>query len=333
MILMGHCLTRLRMESLQQLTGLFSAATNAASLAHEWGVTDAVVGMSAGPTGMGLIAAKWLLSSSLTGSLGAFGASWVLKGLLSHYGDDIVKGLYGTITTEMAKLPPQWGGTPKPPPDPPPLLSLEGALSLIGIVAKHSRALFALLLFLSLQYLHALGAYEMRRAVRARLDARPPASAVAPPAPRADPAAVRAFCEARARETAHSREGDAAKKLDRRVAQEDASIFERLLHALYANHGFYSGQKEAEAAYFTLSGNHPVRMVVNLLLGFMLQMNALLLFRGSPQGDSVAQVARVASVVAYFELLMRALRLYGWAPLYVATRLVFGATTDHKRHI
>ena len=77
----------------------------------------------------------------------------------------------------------------------------------------------------------------------------------------------------------------------------------------------------------TLSDNHPVRMVVNLLLGALMQMSALLASKSdgiisSSIEDPIAEIARVASVMAYFEILMRSLRLYGWAPLYVGTSLV-----------
>jgi hypothetical protein len=341
------------LHGLQQLTGLFSAATQVAGVAQQWGVTDAVVGMSTGPAGMGLIAAKWLLSSSLTSSVGAFGASWVAKWLLSQYGEDIARGLYQTISTEMGKLPQQsyWGG-PAPQPPPASHLSLEGALSMIDTAAKHSRALSILLLFLSVQYLHALGAYEMRRAVRARADARsriiipaasPSSSTTAPLKTGADEATRRAYFQARASETAPRTQATMkVEALDRRVAQEDAGIFDRLLHSLYASHSFYApaGSKDVETAYFTLSSNHPVRVLVNLLLGFMMQMNALLLpFRNKNQNgthDPIADVARAASVVAYFELLMRSLRLYGWAPVYVATSLVarqLFAAAGRKRNI
>ena len=293
--------------------GLYSVAQTADSL----GVVDLAASTAGGPVGLGMVAAKWLLSSTLTSSVGALGASWAFKALLSHYGSDIAQGLYSTITTEMSKLPQRWGGAPKPPP--PPLLSLQGAGELMGAAARHSRALFAVLLFLSVQYLHALGAYEMRRTVRARADTRAPTTSAKSPPQKEAPSQQSAFYTARAHLALANQD-----TLETRVTQEDASVFDGLLHSLYANHAFYAplDPKATEAAYFTLSGNHPVRMCVNLLLGFSMQLNALLPFRGPSSDDTIAQAARVASVVAYFEMLMRALRLYGWAPLYVATSLV-----------
>jgi hypothetical protein len=135
-----------------------------------------------------------------------------------------------------------------------------------------------------------------------------------------DPVSLRALYAARVAATAPTGAVMAAEEV------EDAGLLEQLLHSLYASHPFYAPALNAkqEAAYFTLSDNHPVRMVVNLLLGFLMQLNALLAPGGGSTtlDDPIGQVARATSVLAYFELLMRALRLYGWAPLYVGTRLV-----------
>lgn len=283
--------------------------------------------MMGDPTQLAIAGAKWALSSSFAGSVGAIGVGWAGKLLMGHYGADIVQGFYGTIFNELGKLssPEWWRGAPPVAPKTKPLslFSLENAQTLMGVASQHSRALFAVLLVVSLQYLHALGAYEMRRQVRAR----------GPPPPKKqmpnnnnneniimDPVSLRALYAARVAATAPTGAVMAAEEV------EDAGLLEQLLHSLYASHPFYAPALNAkqEAAYFTLSDNHPVRMVVNLLLGFLMQLNALLAPGGGSTtlDDPIGQVARATSVLAYFELLMRALRLYGWAPLYVGTRLV-----------
>jgi hypothetical protein len=296
--------------------GAVSAATSGVSLLANSGLA------MANPADLTMTAAKWVLSSAFTSSVGVLGASWAAKALLSHYGDDIVSGLYNTITTELSKLPPSLWGTPPPKREPPPLFSLENAQYVIGHASKHSRALFTLLLLAGLQYLHAVGAYEMRRQVRARIET--------------TPGPLVNHTGGDAKRATYAELAEAAAKAP--STKQDDALLERMLHSLYAQHPFYASGGKAEAAYFTLSGNHPVRMVVNLLLGFLVQLNALLAGGGAID-DPVADMARIASVVAYFELLMRSLRLYGWAPLYVGTSLVArmfaGETppTGHKRRI
>ena len=67
-------------------------------------------------------------------------------------------------------------------------------------------------------------------------------------------------------------------------------------------------------SYFNLTvGDWSARRTAfNLLLGLMLQINSLL-FGG---GDGLHNAASVIEGVGLFEILCRALRLYGWAPLY-----------------
>ena len=301
------------------IRGMFSAVSGGARFVRDYGAPIAGAVAMGNPAGLTMTAASWVLSSAFTGSVGVLGASWATKLLLDTYGGDIARGVYNTVSTEMSKLPFHnnvWGTPPPIVRQPPALFSLENAQLVVGQASKHSRALFAVLVFSGLQYLHALGAYEMQRQVRARIESLPSVSAA--PSNASQKTSPEALSALYSQMAAEHKTGPASKKGE----DADAAILERLLHSLYAQHPFYAPVDNVEAAYFTLSGNHPVRMVVNLLLGFLLQLNALLSRGGGAIEDPIADLARFTSVVAYFELLMRSLRLYGWAPLYVGTSFV-----------
>lgn len=191
-------------------------------------------------------------------------------------------------------------------------------------ISEHSTAVMLLFLSLSLQYLHFMGAYEMQRKLKARAATQPTAAA-----PTTDPAlsTLRTIANAQARQTRRQPVTATTGLVDAESAAAGDGLLEGLLRDMYLNDGFYNPKPPPNASrtFFTVTPTrvNPVRYLVNVLLGFSMQLNALVTGSSELQGvDPIAAAARVSAAVAYWELLTRALHMYGWAPTYVAVQQV-----------
>ena len=202
-----------------------------------------------------------------------------------------------------------------------------------GQLSERATGVLLLVLGTALQYLHWVGASDMRARTRAGT---PPegaggvvGTAVGPATPptaaEEGGAALRAWADWRAGEALKVRKdlvGDGPSRLTH------DGLLDAALRRRYADHPFYARAVDGAppAPYFTLRQNDPVRIVINVLLGFALQVNALLgaAPAGRPEAaiDPIHVTTRVVSFIAYWEVFARALRLYGWAPVYVATQCV-----------
>jgi len=91
---------------------------------------------------------------------------------------------------------------------------------------------------------------------------------------------------------------------------------------LYKKGPFYTEENPSlfSLHYFDPSHTHLVRMVLNTLLGMLLQLDFV--FSRSGSSDPVKTFSNFLLISGYTEILCRALRLYGWAPLYVAAKVL-----------
>jgi hypothetical protein len=334
--------TEMLMETLTGMYAAYKTTTQAYRMANRaYGWANSLVGIQAPSPAMLTLsmdetqsAGKQLLSNSVSGAITWSASAWILQLLLKAYQQH-----RSSKSDRSASTGAQWdawvrAGGRRSPEDTASGLSLTGTrvtLVVLGFTA---------------QYLHALGAYEMRRKLRADAEARPAlrlksektttASASQMPTPTAEGARdFRAHMAWQAIESLHAQNthntpGTAMDLLLR--SEEDADEPGWLNHwvrQLYERHPFYlptegdgGKTKPDTGAYFTLTQNDPVRVLINLLLGFSLQMNSL--FASGATMDPVAAIARLLSFVAYWEVFAQALRLYGLSPLYTATRAVMG---------
>ena len=77
----------------------------------------------------------------------------------------------------------------------------------------------------------------------------------------------------------------------------------------------------AKEHYLNPANTNVVRILFNLLLGMFLQVNAIF---SSDTKNPLHAFSKFALMTGYFEVLCRALHLYGWAPLYMATKALQG---------
>jgi hypothetical protein len=106
------------------------------------------------------------------------------------------------------------------------------------------------------------------------------------------------------------------------------------LHALYMASPYYNPTTtpRRNSLYFlSLSDVSVVRLLVNTMLGFIVQGESLLRGGRAPGAGGFHSVARIVTGLFFWELLTRALRLYGWAPVYVATQHVVRLLTEATR--
>ena len=100
---------------------------------------------------------------------------------------------------------------------------------------------------------------------------------------------------------------------------------QRWLRGLYASDPFYRGEAPSmdETVFvsaFLGSSHNPMRMLVNIFLGLALQLSTML--GGTRDNDPIRTTAQLASMIAYWELLVYALRMYGWGPVSAALSYV-----------
>jgi hypothetical protein len=111
--------------------------------------------------------------------------------------------------------------------------------------------------------------------------------------------------------------------------REDPFLVKQLKE-LYLKAEYYKpGTKDAR--FLTLKELSTVRMLINTMLGFILQMESVFGVRrqgggaggnGHPSQLPFYAITQFVAAVAYWELFSRAIRLHGWAPVYVATEQV-----------
>lgn len=125
-------------------------------------------------------------------------------------------------------------------------------------------------------------------------------------------------------------DADVAAEKGEQEGDED-DFFEYHLRNLYESHPFYStplndiqqNEKNESPGLFSPKDAHVARIIFNIILGIIMQLNGLWLDRSSAIiDDPVKTLTRATSFLVYWEVLARVLRLYGWAPLYIATRQV-----------
>jgi hypothetical protein len=317
-------------------------------------------------------AAKDAVASSVTSGLMTGAAMLGAKLLFSVYGDDVTTGIVDGVSMELLRFQNMRYGSveasPPPVPNahhlraPPAHLHSEPPKSATSaeweawhragaattpkeVRGMDARSVGMMLLVFGgvFNYLHGIGAYEMRRKTRARAEASAAVSATSTTstttttpvlpsrqkgvggaaAPSTMPSeATRAFYDWQARQTVRVRT-EIREQEDGGDNGQDG-LLSWAIRQMYANHPFYAPVPEGKADtawYFTLQNNHPVRFLINLMLGFSLQANALLLGGDLRHtGDPIHITAKMISFWVYWELFARALRLYGWAPVYVATQ-------------
>lgn len=185
-----------------------------------------------------------------------------------------------------------------------------------------------------LTYMHTMGAYEIKGQLQANADARGADPSAGPSsAANGDPMHDEHFLRWYAAQIAPSQSAvrqwltaDGAASTD-----DDPDLVESKLRDIYTQHPFYEPKRplppgvmsppSAEPRFVTAEWPHPVRVVINLMVGFALHVNALLGRKGS-RNRSLRTVAQLVTLEAYWELFAHAIRLYGWSPVRQATRYV-----------
>jgi hypothetical protein len=223
--------------------------------------------------------------------------------------------------------------------------AMGSAREAVDTLSRHSTAVMLLLLSLTLQYLHVMGAYEMRRKMKARVATQSKTDGVVVVAAVASDEmnTKRSFAYAQAKQAVtqkKKRSEDEEVVVDAESYTPDDSVLESSLRGLYLKDRFYNPSAPGEGSDWYLTVNtmrvNPVRIIMNVLLGFSMQLNAMFTGSSTMQAvDPVVVAARAAAVVAYWELFARALRLYGWAPVYIAvqqvTHMLMSANKTKKR--
>jgi hypothetical protein len=122
----------------------------------------------------------------------------------------------------------------------------------------------------------------------------------------------------------------ALKHLQAEAEQQDAFL-DRHLRELYLGSPYYTPGKNG--SYYAVGDISVIRALINTMLGFMLQMEAVLNGGRRSKNDAAGAaghlppfyvVARVISGCAYWELFAHAIRLHGWGPVYVAVQYIIG---------
>jgi len=128
--------------------------------------------------------------------------------------------------------------------------------------------------------------------------------------------------------------------------EEEDGFIQHSLRNLYESHPFYMPptQDTVEESLFNIQNANVVRIIFNIILGIMMQLNAFWAGQSSKDPndnnnnssgnsdnpDPIKAITSFTSFMVYWEVLARVLRLYGWAPFYVATRqlmlLLLGTT-------
>ena len=267
-------------------------------------------GMGAGAA-LAFQLAKLTLTGAVSGGLVWSGLAFGSQILFGLYGGRIASVLVDTVHTEIGKrmrgssskreetmAPETWNQWAK-----------EGAsrapAAIVAGISQNSTAFMLAVLAVALQYLHGLGAYEMRRRVRETDGGGHPDATAA-----LDDDTRRAYMEWMSKTEQKS---------------DDDGLLDGMLRRMYTAHPFYATPQDPskEEPYFTLGENHPVRVVINLILGFSMQVNALFTGQsGHSTADPIYLTARRVSLLTYWEVIARALRLYGVAPVFVATSMV-----------
>jgi hypothetical protein len=100
------------------------------------------------------------------------------------------------------------------------------------------------------------------------------------------------------------------------------TVSERWLRNLYLKSPYYDPAAAPRGgSYVSLTDTNPVRLLINTMLGFIVTAESLLC-GGRAKGERFHSVAPIVTGLFFWELLTRALRLYGWAPVYAATQHV-----------
>lgn len=327
--------------------GLFttlSFATSAWGFMRRWGLDPTTLVLGAGGV-EGAVKAVFL--KSLTSMLAVGAANLATSTFMGLFQTSATQGALQTLQTAFWTRAPSPHGGALPPPSPQQqrqwdaLRALGGARDAVHTLSRYSTAVMLFLLSLTLQYLHVIGAYEMRRKLQARAATQ---ATTASPTVDAETSTVRAYANAQAARAALSAKDKAASNQvvhDAEAFQAPDDVLESVLRGFYLNDRFYNPALPgpASASFLTVTPLrvNPVRVVMNILLGFSMQLNAM--FTGSAQlsgTDPIPLAARTAAVIAYWELLARALQLYGWAPVYVAvervTRMLMAAPRTPARY-
>jgi hypothetical protein len=226
--------------------------------------------------------------------------------------------------------------------------AMGSAREAVDTLSRHSTAVMLLLLSLTLQYLHVMGAYEMRRKMKARVATQSKTdggvvTAAAGSTASDETNTKRSIAYAQAKQAVtqkKKRSADEEVVVDAESYTPDENVLESALRGLYLRDRFYNPSAPGEGGDWYLTVNtmrvNPVRIIMNVLLGFSMQLNAMFTGSSTMQAvDPVVVAARAAAVVAYWELFARALRLYGWAPVYIAvqqvTHMLMSANKTKKR--
>ena len=322
-----------------------------------------------------------LMSMATVGAMN-FGSQLLMQSFGAPTASGLVGAVQGQALSAFQSLFSSSSATTTPPPPMKPdpwleqrLKALEAqgaastAMAQIAALAEHKTAMALVVLGSFLSYLHYVGAMEFRR----QLSRDPGAAAAAALPPPLMPATTVGIAEqvlqgagddpqrddkdlqrlrsrlARAVEHLHHRHEPAARAGQEEQEEDSLLSFDvggrtrRWLHQLYTSDPYYLTPVDVPGAAYVRGEKHPVRMLVNVFLGFVLQLSSLLGLGeeedGAAERDPVHATAQVVSLVAYWEVFVYALRLYGWGPVSAAVtcvvRLLMGsaASAGARAHI
>jgi hypothetical protein len=310
---------------------------------------------------------RGVLSTTLTSAL-ALGAMGIgTRTLLQMYGDSTVGTVMGSIQYELARFRQRFAAAPPPRATTAALLlggpdpshnwtqwgqtgrgAAEGVGGLLAALPLDSLG-FHLLLFGSfLSFLHRWGALDAKAQLLWEHEQRnADALSGAPSAVPSDLTDMRrhqletrgdwdqlairdAAAHARA-DTRTAQQQQAREEGGVAAQQQQRPFLESKLRNLYLRAPYYDPSRP-DGSYYSLDHINVVRILINTMLGFLLQMEYLL--RGGrtssssssshTSGDGFHTTTRVVSGLFFWELLVHALRLHGWGPVHVATQHLVG---------
>ena len=132
-------------------------------------------------------------------------------------------------------------------------------------------------------------------------------------------------------------DADIAAVVSASATENEDGLLQQQLRKLYEKHPFYAinasnaaNDGESISGLFNPKDANVVRIIFNIILGIILQLNALWVGKQN-DSDPIKTIASFTSFVMYWEVLTRVLKLYGWAPLYVATRQVMLLITSSSK--
>ena len=307
-----------------------------------------------------------LFAGSVTSMLTAGATALGGRLLMQSFGGTAVNGLTGMLSASLSQAMRGFSlGTAAIKPDPVmerrlAQLEAQGAtpnvLAQLAGLTQHRVGVALMVMGSFLGYLHYVGAMEFRRRIstlaqqprkpsrpRTRLSVAQQLLANAPAAQPGDEAQLRdrqrlaAMVRHLHNRPARIEEEDDDEKL---LPFDIVGHAQHWLHGLYASDPFYRGEAPSRdetvfVSAFMGGSQNPMRMLVNVFLGLALQLSAML-GGGARDGDPVRTTAQMASMVAYWELLVYALRLYGWGPVsaalsYVVRLLLFLAPSKANK--